>query len=81
MKAIGHKHKRERQRKQIRNRERGRERDWYECWKRLWHLLQRKSLSGKPISPHKQQTVSRSPIIILQSLLLDFDEADPISQT
>jgi hypothetical protein len=35
----------------------------YECWKRFRHLLQRKSLSGKPTSPHMQQTVWRSTII------------------
>jgi len=28
----------------------------YECWKRWWHLLQRKSLSVKPTSPHMQHT-------------------------
>lgn len=39
----------------------------YECWKRLRHLLQRKSLSGKPTSPHMQQTLwSRSTILFVK---------------
>lgn len=37
----------------------------YECWKRLRHLLQRKSLSGKPTSPHMQQTVWWSTIVMV----------------
>lgn len=35
----------------------------YECCMRLRHLLQRKSLSGKPTSPHMQHTVWRSTIV------------------
>ncbi|KAG6582717.1 hypothetical protein SDJN03_22719, partial [Cucurbita argyrosperma subsp. sororia] len=37
-------------------RERKEERECpYECWKRLEQLAQRKSLAGKPTSPHRQQ--------------------------
>ena len=37
----------------------------YECWKRLRHLLQWKSLSKKPTSPHMQHTfLSRSTILV-----------------
>ena len=37
----------------------------YECWNRWRHLLQRKSLSGKPTSPHMQQTVWWSTILMV----------------
>lgn len=41
------------------------ENNTYECWNRWRHLLQRKSLSGKPTSPHMQQTVWWSTILMV----------------
>lgn len=41
----------------IKNKDKRRCGNAYECWKREWHRMHWKSFSGKPTSPHIEQTV------------------------